>query len=148
MSLTKWDHLWQWGEIEGNDLPKFLFSRQKPEILNNVEWRPVKDIRKEMGDDVYDSKIRHFFTLIVDNPITYYNNINVIWSKFEALFSVFGPIVFYIDAWKDYYRQSLQEMYDDGVNYLEFRGVLPEVSYNLYLMIRKKCSRLLFYNPL
>ncbi|XP_070499820.1 adenosine deaminase 2-like [Chironomus tepperi] len=127
VSLTKWDNLWQWGEIEGNDLPKFLFSRQKPEILNNIEWRPVKDVRKEMGDDVYDSKIRHFFTLIVDNPITYYNDINVIWTKFEDLFSVLGPIVFFIDAWKDYYRQSLQEMYDDGVNYLEFRGVLPEL---------------------
>lgn len=45
------------------------------------------------------------------------------------IFMVFGSLVTYTEVWKDYYRQSLQESYDDGVQYLEFRGVLPEVCF-------------------
>jgi adenosine deaminase CECR1 len=128
VSLTKWQHLWQWGSIEGDDLPKFLFSRQKPEKIDAVEWRPVSDIRKEMGDEAYDSKVRRFFTLIVDDPLQQYADINQAWSRFMSLFGVVGPIVTYTEAWRDYYRQTLQELYDDGVQYLEFRGLLPEVT--------------------
>lgn len=129
VSLTKWDNLWQWGGIEEHDLPKYLFSRNKPAAIDGVEWRLVRDIRKEMGDDVYDKKVRHFFTLVVDDPLIRYNDINVTWKKFEGIFMVFTPLVTYTEAWKDYYRQSLQEIYDDNVMYMEFRGVLPEVCY-------------------
>lgn len=95
--------------------------------MEGVEWRLAKDIRKEIGDDVYDKKVRKFFTLVVDDPVTRYNDINSIWKKFEGIFMVFVPLVTYTEAWKDYFRQTLQEVYDDGVTYLEFRGVLPEV---------------------
>lgn len=127
MSLTKWDNLWQWGGIEDNELPKYLFSRKKPAKIDDVEWRLVSDIRKEIGDDVYDEKVRRFFTLIVSDPLVRYNDINTVWNKFMEIFMVFGSIVTYSEAWKDYYRQGLQEAYDDGVQYFEFRGVLPEV---------------------
>lgn len=127
MSLTKWDHLWQWGGIEDNELPKYLFSRKKPASIDDVEWRLVSEIRSEMGDDVYDKKVRRYFTLIVSDPMVRYSDINAVWNKFMEIFMVFGSIVTYTEAWKDYYRQSLQEAYDDGVQYLEFRGVLPEV---------------------
>ncbi|KAG5677979.1 hypothetical protein PVAND_007691 [Polypedilum vanderplanki] len=127
VSLTKWENLWQWGNLEGDDLPKFLFSRQKPEKIDNVEWRLVSDIRKEMGDDLYESKVRRFFTLIVDDPTRQYADINQAWNKFMDMFGVVGPIVTYTEAWRDYYRQTLQELYDDNVQYLEFRGLLPEL---------------------
>lgn len=128
ISLTKWEHLWQWGSIDDDKaLPKYLFSRRKPESIDGAEWRLVSDIRKEMGDDVYDKKVRRFFTMIVDDPLVRYSDINVVWSKFVELFIVFGSIVEYKEAWKDYYRQSLQELYDDNVQYLELRSVLPEL---------------------
>lgn len=81
-----------------------------------------------MGDDVYDKKVRRLFTLIVSDPLIRYNDINAVWNKFMEIFIVFGSIVTYTEAWKDYFRQTLQEVYDDNVQYLEFRGVLPEVS--------------------
>lgn len=80
-----------------------------------------------MGDSVYDKKVRHLFTLIVSDPLVRYNDINAVWDKFMQIFMVFGNLVTYEGTWKDYYRQALQESYDDGVQYLEFRGVLPEV---------------------
>lgn len=115
------------GGIEGNELPRYLFSREKPASVDGVEWRLVSDVRRKTGDDVYDRKIRRFFTLIVDDPMVRYYDINAVWQKFSEIFMVFGALVTYTETWKDYYRQSLQEMYDDGVQYLEFRGVLPEV---------------------
>jgi adenosine deaminase CECR1 len=126
--LTKWEHLWQWGSIDDdNALPKYLFSRNKPEKIDEIEWRLVSDIRREIGDDVYDKKIRRFFTMIVDDPIVSYNDINVAWEKFMDLFKVFGSIVEYKEVWRDYYRQSLQELYDDNVQYLELRSVFPDL---------------------
>lgn len=108
-------------------MPKYLFSAKQPESIDGSEWRLVREIRKEMGDEVYEQKIRRLFTLIVENPASAYNDINQVWNKFMEIFSVFGALVSYNEAWKDYYRQALQELYDDGVLYLEFRGLLPEV---------------------
>jgi adenosine deaminase CECR1 len=127
VSLTKYKDLWQLGGIENGDMPEYLFSRKKPASVNGVEWRLVSEIRKEIGDAVYDKKVRKYFTLIVDNPMVKYNDINSVWNTFMDIFKVFGSLVTYTETWKDYYRQSLQEMYDDNVQYLEFRGVLPEV---------------------
>lgn len=121
--MLRWDNLWQNGDFNGNSFPQYLFSRKAP----SAEWRLVSDIRKEMGDKMYDTKVRRFFTLIVDDPSIVYSDINTVWNKFMELFICFGPIVTYSEAWKDYYRQALQEFYDDGVQYLEFRGTLPEV---------------------
>lgn len=129
ISLTKWDNLWQWGGIESHELPKYLFSSAKPESIDDVEWRLVSDIRREVGNDVYDKKVRRLFTLVVDDPMTRYSDINSVWNKFMEIFMVFGSLVTYTEVWKDYYRQSLQETYNDGVQYLEFRGVLPEVCF-------------------
>jgi len=88
--------------------------------------QPVSQIRKEIGDDVYERKMRQLFTLIVDDPLIRYNDINAVWSKFQGIFYVLSPLVTYTEAWKDYFRQGLQECLDDGVQYLEFRGLLPE----------------------
>lgn len=127
VSLTRWAHLWQLGGIEENDVPKFLFSRSEPIKVNGVTWKLVQDIRREIGDGVYDKKIRKYFTLIVDDPTVVYKDINVIWVKFIEIFKVFYGLVSYTEVWKDYYRQVLHEMYEDGVQYLEFRAELKGV---------------------
>lgn len=136
--MTKWDHLWQWGTIDGgeDDLPKYRFSRHKPEKIDGIEWRLVSDIRREIGDDVYDKKVRRFFTLIIENPSVHYHDINVAWNKFMQLFIVFGGIVEYKEVWRDYFRQTLEELYADNVQYLELRSVFPE----LYDLDGNKCG--------
>lgn len=128
MSLTKWDNLWQLGAIDDSELPTFLFSRNQPESVNCVEWRLVSEIRSEIGDEVYDEKVRRLFTLVVSDPMVQYTDVDAVWKRFMAIFKVFGSLVSYTEAWKDYYRQSLQEAYDDNVQYVELRSTLPEVS--------------------
>ena len=131
MSLTRWDNLWQWGDLDGDELPKFLFANKRPDSIDGTGWRLVSDVRKVIGDKIYDAKARPLFTLLVDNPTEAYKDINAVWTKFNHIFMVFGALVTYTEVWKDYFRQALQEMYDDGVQLLEFRGVLPEVCLKL-----------------
>lgn len=119
----RWDNLWQRGTLDGEKFPEFKFSRKPPA----ADWRLVSEIREEIGDQNYDRKVRRFLTLVVDDPNDTYTDINTAWKKFMDLFICFDPVVTYTEAWKDYYRQTLQECYDDGVQYLEFRGLLPEV---------------------
>lgn len=110
-----------------------MFSNRKPNSSGDEEWRLVSEIRKEIGDENYDKKVWHLFTLFVNDPVTSYNDINTVWNKFQGIFSVFVPILTYTEAWKDYYRQGLKELYDDNVQYFEFRGVLPEVGHEIKL---------------
>lgn len=117
-------------------MPKYRFSRHKPEKIDGIEWRLVSDIRREIGDDAYDKKVRRFFTLIIENPSVHYHDINVAWNKFMQLFIVFGGIVEYKEVWRDYFRQTLEELYADNVQYLELRSVFPE----LYDLDGNKCG--------
>lgn len=144
VSLTKWDNLWQWGDLDGDELPKFLFANKRPESIDGTGWRLASDVRKVIGDKIYDAKARPLFTLLVDNPTEAYKDINAVWTKFNHIFMVFGALVTYTEVWKDYFRQALQEMYDDGVQLLEFRGVLPEVC--LKLLLLHATLNLLFFN--
>ena len=74
--------------------------------------------------------------MIVDDPEVRYKDINSVWAKFVELFEVFGSIVEYKEAWRDYFRQSLQELYIDNVQYLELRSVFPA----LYDLDGNKCD--------
>ncbi|CAG2060823.1 unnamed protein product [Timema podura] len=60
-----------------------------------------------------------------------YPNINAAWQKFSGLFSVVNGMVTYRPLFEEYYYQTLQEFLDDGVAYVEMRGVLPDVRINL-----------------
>ncbi|XP_053686750.1 adenosine deaminase 2-like [Sabethes cyaneus] len=124
INATYHKDLWQKGELDGNDDPQFLFSKEKPA---EEGWELVSDIRQSMTPSVYDEKIRRLFGLYTENPISTYKSINDVWGKFQHIFAALDPIVTYEPVWRQYYYDSLQQFYDDNVHYLEFRGVLPEV---------------------
>ena len=67
-------------------------------------------------------------SLVVDNPETAYPNVKTVWSRFQSLFGVSGGLLFYSHAFERYYTQALQTFYDDNVQYIEFRAMLPPVS--------------------
>lgn len=128
VTLTKREYLWQCRDLDQK--PQFLFSRNQPEAVNNVPWKLVADIRRTMGDSKYDQEVRKLFTLYTADPLNTYKDINTVWDRFMELFITFGPIVTYEPVWRDYYYQALKECNEDNVQYLEFRGTLPDV-YNL-----------------
>lgn len=131
ITLTYRDNLWQCSELNANHrIKQFLFSRDEPASSDGCEWKRVADVRTKIGPAKYDRYLRTLFTLYREdqNPRTQFKDINDVWSTFMDIFTLLGPIVTYAPVWKDYYKNALAEMYADGVQYLEFRGLLPEVN--------------------
>lgn len=151
VSLTYWPYLWQRTPTDNNEIIEFKFSRQQPAKVNeqvtinetttttNTEtiWRLVKDVRAKIGSTKYDEYVRSLFTLFDKNinPKIQFHDINDVWSRFMSIFIRLGSIVTYAPVWKAYYKHALKEMLGDSVQYLEFRGVLPQVNHILICIL-------------
>lgn len=138
VSLTYHENLWQCSEPNaGHRIKTFLFSRDTPSAVSGCEWIRVSDARSRIGQAKYDRLVRTLFTLYRENenPRTQFKDINDVWSTFMDIFLLVAPIVTYAPVWKLYYKNALAEMYADNVQYLEFRGLLPQVKlfYRFYL---------------
>lgn len=130
VSLTYWPELWQQTVGNSTNIMEFRFSKEQPTSLNDQSrWRRVKDVRNEIGAAKYDADIRKRFTLFdrTVNPRTQFKDINDVWDHFMGIFILISPIVTYAPVWKAYYKNALQEVQNDNVQYLEFRGILPPV---------------------
>lgn len=129
VNITYQPNLWQ---CSNNDkIAQFLFSRYQPNPIYNIDcqWKLVTKERERLGVEKYDKYVRTLFTLFDRNvnPKTQFADVNSAWNRFMQLFIYVGPLVTYAPIWKSYYKQALKEMYEDNVQYLEFRGLLPEV---------------------
>lgn len=149
LSLTYWDNLWQCTSSSNtNEIITFKFSRHQPADIvddggnNNTTtttttmvWRLVKDVRDQIGKIKYDEYVRTLFTLYDKNvnPKIQFHDINDVWNRFLGIFGKVAPFITYAPVWKAYYKHALKEMLADGVQYLEFRGVLPQVFNYLHL---------------
>lgn len=127
IKFTYRDALWISGDVY-KSLPKLMFSVNKPTQENNTDpWELVKDVRAKYGNVEFDTALRKHFTLFCKNPTCAYRDIDEVWSKFMSLFAAIDPIILYEEIWMEYFYQALEEMLQDGVQYLEFRGLLPQV---------------------
>ncbi|XP_018325315.1 adenosine deaminase 2-like [Agrilus planipennis] len=95
----------------------------KPE--SSCKWILLKKLRQisPSVDDFISSK----FSLIVDNPERMYKSVDEVWTAFQDIFAVVSPLITYRPVFEDYFYRALEELYEDNVMYLEFRGLLPEV---------------------
>lgn len=126
VQFTYRDNLWVCGNLF-KGVPRFLFANEKPAAIEGQEWVKVADERAQHGAKRYDAAMRSLFTLYAEDAVQKYRDINAMWSKFMELFAALDPIVGFVEVWKDYYYETLKEFYNDGVQYLEFRGILPEL---------------------
>uniref|UniRef100_U5ESN9 Adenosine deaminase n=1 Tax=Corethrella appendiculata TaxID=1370023 RepID=U5ESN9_9DIPT len=127
VTLLRRDNLWQCGEFDAKVRPQFKFSQNEPIAVNGCQWKKVSEIRTRLGDSEYDRLARKLFTLYSDDPRNTFKDINDVWRTFMNIFTTLDPIVTYAPVFKDYYYQALKELYEDGVTYLEFRGLFPTV---------------------
>jgi len=71
---------------------------------------------------------------VVDEPEKAYPTASVIWERFVALFySTFG-LLLYAPVFRAYVYQSLQQLYDDNVQYMEMRALMLPV-FNLFYFV-------------
>lgn len=128
IEFTYRDHLWMHGDLGSTESPpKFIFALDKPVAENGLEWSRVADKRLALTAKVFDEKLRNTLSLYSPDSQIEHRDINYVWSRFKSIFGILGGIVCYDEVWKAYYHQALQEFLDDGVQYLEFRGLLPTV---------------------
>ncbi|EAT42834.1 AAEL005672-PA [Aedes aegypti] len=123
VNATYRENLWQKGDFGVSHGPQFKCSKEKP----GKEWSLVSEIRQWMTDKVYDAKVSEVFSLYNSDPLNAYKSLDDVWSKFQNLFGSLAPLITFAPVWRQYYHDSLKQFYDDHVQYLEFRGVLPDV---------------------
>lgn len=134
MKLTYWSDLWQTVDSK-TKYPVYKFARTAPSD-GGRKWRPVAEERERVGAVLYDTELRKSMSLFNDNPLNKYRDVDSIWERFMEIFGIIDGIVQYKDAWAAYYKQALKEFFEDGVQYLEIRSVLPKVSWKpINLMI-------------
>lgn len=124
MKLTYRKNLWILGDIQAS--PSFIFSENRPKSVGATDWQLVSDVRR--NDSTFDSFLEKHLTLFTEDPLHTYKSVDEAWSQFMKIFGVLQPIITYDEVWNEYFLEALAEFLDDGVQYLEFRGVLPTVS--------------------
>nr|ABI20188.1 adenosine deaminase-like [Phlebotomus duboscqi] len=124
VSITYRDHLWQCADPKTRAL-QFHFSKESPKNTDTCQWTRVSEERKNQGEEQYNSKLRSQLSLYNTDPINRSRDVDSIWNDFMGLFGVNFGLLTYAPVWKDYYKQFLKEMMEDGVQYLELRGTLP-----------------------
>lgn len=66
-------------------------------------------------------------TFVIEEPEKVYPTTDVIWTRFVLQYrSTFG-LLLYAPVFREYFYQTLQQYYDDGVQYIEIRTLLPSV---------------------
>ncbi|XP_025828831.1 adenosine deaminase 2-like [Agrilus planipennis] len=95
----------------------------EPDLSCN--WTLLAKLRQE--DASLDDFIRSKLTLVVDNPETRYRTEREVWAAFLDILDIVTSLITYRPVFEDYFYRALEELYEDNVMYLEFRGALPSV---------------------
>ncbi|KAL4659450.1 adenosine deaminase CECR1-A-like isoform X1 [Arapaima gigas] len=106
----------------------FVFSDGDPVTQHQCSpWVLLETLRAKMGNATeFDNSLIANLTLFTSEPGAAYPNQDAVWKKFEQAFMVTLDLVTYAPVFKDYFYQSLQELYLDNVMYLELRALLPK----------------------
>ncbi|XP_051167202.1 adenosine deaminase 2-like [Leptopilina boulardi] len=108
---------------ENNGTLKLMFFKNPNK---NCDWKLLSELRKNSTKAIeINKKIQRQMSMITKHPN--YPDGDKAWIKFQSIFGFLFPFIAYKPVFEDYYYQSLQEMYDDKVLYLELRTVLPDL---------------------
>lgn len=100
----------------------FTFSRIQPQATRTCDrWLLMEDFRRNGG--ISDEELSRKLKLTRN-----YTDINDVWAEFEPIFGLVGGILGYKENFEEYIERTLQELLDDGVQYVEMRSSLREVS--------------------
>ena len=56
-------------------------------------------------------------------------DINTVWHSFEGVLDRANGLINYAPVFRDYYYEALDSFRKDNVQYIEVRGLLPDVSF-------------------
>ncbi|KAL5291028.1 CECR1.2 family protein [Megaselia abdita] len=102
---------------------EFMFSRKQPKTTKNCDnWQLMEDYRKNGG--MSDEELSKKLTLY---PKSNHTDVNDVWNHFQPIFAAVGGIIGYKETFLEYIEKTFQELFDDGVQYVELRSSLYEL---------------------
>lgn len=120
MNVTYREHLYAC--IDGENI-QLLFADPPPK---GDCWKPMKLLRQEApSENEFNQWLGSKMTMVTDDPQGKYPDVNIAWTKFDNIFMLITPMLSYRPVFLDYFRNTLQEFYNDNVNYMEMRGIIP-----------------------
>ncbi|XP_068149339.1 adenosine deaminase 2 [Drosophila tropicalis] len=124
IKLTYKDDLWVC--LQSNELTAsaLRFAKEKPAAIDEFacDWTRLSAVREQFGSLEVDEYLKKRLTIY---PNKKFEDNNAAWAYFMNIFGLLDGLVMYAPVWAEYYYNSLGEFLEDGVQYLEFRTVLP-----------------------
>ncbi|XP_061183269.1 adenosine deaminase AGSA-like [Saccostrea echinata] len=106
----------------------FKFFGGTPPSNPGCPWKSVKTERaKARNVDEFDRMLYMNMSLITPDPRKAYPTIDVVWDRFSQTLDQANGLINYAPVFADYFYEALNEFNLDNVQYLEFRGLFPEV---------------------
>ncbi|KAJ8298951.1 hypothetical protein KUTeg_023011 [Tegillarca granosa] len=110
-----------------NNVMHYHFFTTPPSDPNCV-WKSINAERKASKNvTLFNQKLYDSMSLVVDKPHIVYPSINEVWVKFLQVLDVANGFINYAPIFSAYFYEALREFREDNVQYLEVRGLLPEV---------------------
>lgn len=128
LKLTYYDNLYACQQDGDLAITALRFAKQAPEALAGCQWSLLSELRAKYTASKVDEYLEERLTLY---PTKKFEDNNAAWSTFMTIFELLDGLVMYAPVWADYYYSALEEFYEDGVLYLEFRSLVPVVSRDL-----------------
>ncbi|XP_022108665.1 adenosine deaminase 2-like isoform X3 [Acanthaster planci] len=91
-------------------------------------WQSIALAREKYGANVFDKWIfRKMSMWTEDDPRKMYPNSTIAWQKFESCLKPVNDLIFHVDVFDAYLWQAMTEFLHDNVQYMEIRGLLPQL---------------------
>lgn len=119
IELTYEDHLYACYTDDHLDLQ---FSITVPERPCPLEWSLLSELRNASNDiELFDSKLKTFFTLYTENEDIMNSDINFTWNRFNKVIHNIKSLIRYRPVREKFFYKALKSFYDDNIMYIEIR---------------------------